>query len=437
MASFKLIFISLFLCSISYGQSDTLNQTNSEGKKEGYWIIYGKMDPAKGFCDSCKVEEGNYIDSRKEGTWTKYYPNGNRRLVGFYKRQRPHGEYTKYWKNGIVKETGRYEERLTKGPKKVYNEKGQLTQSKNYNNDGQEDGWITYYYETCDSLDTLLHKNLEYLKINGIIQGNFIKYYYSGCVKEMRPYDNEGQPLKMIVYNNDCNILDSIKFGTEGKGESEYPCGDVRDNGIPPRPPGDHFRKNGYNKLYNKNDDLWMEGYFKNAKLYNGRLYVYDNDGLFIKLEIWEEGAFLKIGDIDYLETIKIPDYIKGKYPPGDEEIYMDGEYRDGKLWNGKKYNYDSDGILVNIEIWKRGKFVENGTLDVSNDGYKNVPTSFDPPYNDGYHMVYDKNDEIWLEGEFKDNKFWKGKHYIYGEDGLLERIEVWVNGKYHSDAQL
>ena len=35
------------------------------------------------------------------------------------------------------------------------------------------------------------------------------------------------------------------------------------------------------------------------------------------------------------------------------------------------------------------------------------------------------------MDGEFKDAKLWTGKHYIYDENGLLERIEVYKDGKY------
>ena len=60
------------LASHVHGQSDTLNQKDEQGRKQGYWIIYGKYKPEKGFCDSFKIEEGIYLDSRKHGSWIKY-----------------------------------------------------------------------------------------------------------------------------------------------------------------------------------------------------------------------------------------------------------------------------------------------------------------------------------------------------------------------------
>ncbi|MBI3239539.1 MAG: hypothetical protein HYZ43_11990 [Flavobacteriia bacterium] len=45
--------------------------------KEGYWIYYGKDRPETDIPAEGKVEEGNYTDGRKEGTWIKYHRDGN------------------------------------------------------------------------------------------------------------------------------------------------------------------------------------------------------------------------------------------------------------------------------------------------------------------------------------------------------------------------
>ncbi|MCB9188712.1 MAG: hypothetical protein H6599_05455 [Flavobacteriales bacterium] len=49
----------------------------------------------------------------------------------------------------------------------------------------------------------------------------------------------------------------------------------------------------------------------------------------------------------------------------------------------------------------------------------------------DGYHKTYNDNKDILMDGEFKGGKLFNGKHYIYDEYGLLEKIEVYKNGKY------
>ena len=49
----------------------------------------------------------------------------------------------------------------------------------------------------------------------------------------------------------------------------------------------------------------------------------------------------------------------------------------------------------------------------------------------DGYHKTYDNDKNILKDGKFKGGELWEGNHYIYDENDLLERIEIWENGKY------
>ena len=56
---------------------------------------------------------------------------------------------------------------------------------------------------------------------------------------------------------------------------------------------------------------------------------------------------------------------------------------------------------------------------------------------SDKYNIIFNKSKEIWMEGEFRNNKLWNGRLYIYDNDGLLKKVEVYRNGVYHSDSQL
>ena len=49
----------------------------------------------------------------------------------------------------------------------------------------------------------------------------------------------------------------------------------------------------------------------------------------------------------------------------------------------------------------------------------------------DGYHKTYNENKDILMDGEFQKGKLWTGKHYIYDENGLLERIDVYKEGSF------
>src|SRR5687767_14379975 len=50
------------------------NQHDYKGRKQGYWILYGKDYPSKGYPAEAKVEEGNYTDDQKDGEWIYFNP---------------------------------------------------------------------------------------------------------------------------------------------------------------------------------------------------------------------------------------------------------------------------------------------------------------------------------------------------------------------------
>ena len=41
----------------------------------------------------------------------------------------------------------------------------------------------------------------------------------------------------------------------------------------------------------------------------------------------------------------------------------MDGAFKSGKLWTGKHYIYDENGLLERIDVYKEGAFSGNGVL--------------------------------------------------------------------------
>lgn len=52
-------------------------------------MLYGKDRPDSGYPDTVKVEEGDYLDDRKEGHWIKYNIDGSIRVEGDYVNNRP------------------------------------------------------------------------------------------------------------------------------------------------------------------------------------------------------------------------------------------------------------------------------------------------------------------------------------------------------------
>ena len=276
-----LIGLPLFPLKLS-GQSDTLNQ-KINGMKQGYWIVYGRDFPNKGYPDNGKIEEGPYLDDRKHGFWIKYFDDGaSPRLKGNYRNGRPYGEFEKFHRNGVSAQKGNYQNKKMVGDFEIRNEDNVVTQRKTFNKDGKEDGKVEFFYDDGT-------RQMVVNKKDGVSTGEGVWYYPNGDVKKVVKYGENGEVLS-----------------TEEKDRVNPPKGEESNSGSggPPgnkgiRKDGKPFERDGYNKLYNDNDEIWMDGKFKNGKFWEGKLYVYDSDGILLKIEVWKEGKYHSDGQLD------------------------------------------------------------------------------------------------------------------------------------------
>ncbi|MEM9052980.1 MAG: hypothetical protein AAGC47_13080, partial [Bacteroidota bacterium] len=46
------------------------------------------------------------------------------------------------------------------------------------------------------------------------------------------------------------------------------------------------------------------------------------------------------------------------------KQITQVGEFRDGRLWNGKWNRYDQSGKLLKVEVYQEGKFAGYGSIE-------------------------------------------------------------------------
>ena len=195
------------------GLSPQINQCDDENRKQGHWICYGKDRPETGIPDSGKVEEGAYVNDRKEGLWKKYYNDGKTvKLSGEYADNRPSGPYTKYDGNGNVKE-----------------------------------------------------------------RGTFIKNHFRDTLSR---YDANGNVIFQKVYDTLGNV-------------QQTPVPYKPEQTKPAVPPGDprKFNQDSYNKVYNDDKLLWQEGTFKDGELWDGKAYIYNKEGILMKIQLYKNGV--------------------------------------------------------------------------------------------------------------------------------------------------
>ena len=258
-----------------------INKKDKQGRKQGRWLILGKDRPNSGYPENGKVEEGNYSDNRKDGIWTKYFKDGKTpRIIGEFKDGRPKGSYTKMYESGKIREKGTFVNGKQSGSYQTFYENGNVAQEKTFNEVGLEEGVQKYYYPNGQ-------EEFVFTKKNGVATGKAIRYTEDGQIKEVITYGEDGKvqnrEIKEVQDKPDEVVVE------EGTGGPSGANGNMR---------GKVFDRDGYNKVYNDDEELWMDGKFKAGKLYNGKLYKYDSDGILLKIEVWKNGKYHSDGQL-------------------------------------------------------------------------------------------------------------------------------------------
>jgi len=268
-----IIFCLLIIFSVSvFGQKDTLNQTDSEGKQHGYWVITE---------NNIKSEEGRFEHGQRVGVWKAYYPTGKTKSQITYQAGKPNGYGKFYYENGNVSEEGIWKENKWIGDYKYYHPNGNPAYEWKYSDSGKRTGVQKYYHE------------------NGkiMIEGEWKEGKENGTIKE---FDKEGKLIAEKTFNDGQLDAASVKIytptntttnTTEQKQEEVIQVQEVKQQntniGV--------FDGNGYHKTYHKDGKVDREGEWKNGRLIDGKKYFYDETGKLIKTTIYKNGNVANI----------------------------------------------------------------------------------------------------------------------------------------------
>ena len=270
-----LCFLVFIVCAKVFSQ----NLKDENGKRTGKWVFKGTDFPNSGYSPNSKVEEGYFVNGRKEGIWIKYYRDGQTvSLKGNYSNNRPGGNYKRYYKNGKLQEVGSFNKDQFKGLLTKYHSNGKIAYQGRYNNSGFENGTIKYFHENGNLA-------LEYTYKNKALLGKVSQYYEDGSLKQIYEVSEDGKIL------NSQNFIRKEKPKSKEKNVKEskeiYPP-----NIKNPNTKGLRFNPNGYNRIYNENEEIWMDGEFKNGQLWDGRVRDYDKNGIVQKIRVFKNGIY-------------------------------------------------------------------------------------------------------------------------------------------------
>ena len=287
--SMKKITLILFIsCKVSLAQSyelynkDTINAIDLEGKKQGHWIIFNKTKQLPEYKDDQKVEEGKYLDNKKEGIWKEFFPNNNLKNKLTFENNRPNGYAIMYHENGKISEEGLWKNNRWVGSYKLYYDNGQVAQEFKFNTSGKREGPQKYYYENGE---LMIEGDWKEGKEGGIIK----EYYENGDLKAEKNFnDGNIDPATTKTYEPKTPIKEEV---VEIAKVVESPKVVVKVD-EKPNMPNMVFNGEGYWKLYNKNKQVSKDGVFKKGRLMDGKVYFYTDNGILTRVAIYKDGIY-------------------------------------------------------------------------------------------------------------------------------------------------
>ena len=386
--------------------------------KSGIYKINGINGQGKEYLINTNILifEGEYLNKKKNGKGKEYYDNGCLKFEGKYKNGKRNGKGKEYdineelifkgeylnglkWNgkgyntieteiingNGyitifhklkpkILKFEGKLINGEINGEGKEYNIYGKLIfkgeylnglkwNGKGYNNIETEiingNGKIKEYYQLNPKI---LKLEGEYIK--GKLNGEFKEYYDNGKLKYEGKYlNNQKNGMGKEYYDNNKlkyigNYLNGIK---NGKGKEFNKKGIIIYK-------GEYLngKRSGKGKEYDRFTKLKFEGnYLKGQRLKGKEFDKYGNliyEGNFLNDKKHGEGKEYNNG-----ELIFEGEYYDGKVWNGkgkrvkesfqdNSKIIFDGEFQKGRLWNGIRKDYNSKGELVSKYEYSEGE---------------------------------------------------------------------------------
>lgn len=244
-------------------EGDTINVLVNN-VKQGLWIKFDSSSKAI-------IEKGHYVNNKKSGVWSSYYPSGQKKNEITYTKGNAIGPASFYYPDGKLSEKGYWNIDHWEGEYKFYHESGQLAYFWHYDKSGRRTGSQKYYHENGE-----LKYEGDWLK--GKTTGSLKMFNESGQLITERIYDEEGNFASNVTHTPDPQVKKTV-----AKAEHNV------------------FKGTGMHTIYTMQGKPERKGFFVRGKLFNGQCYQYSQSG---ELEIIEH---FENGQLKRTETVKNP----------------------------------------------------------------------------------------------------------------------------------
>ncbi len=289
-------FCIILLGTFVINSTNAQNVTDATNMKQGYWQVNNTIKKLPNYSADQLVEEGSYKDNRKTGVWKMYYPSNKLKSEITYDNGKPKGYAKFYFENGNVSEEGIWEGNKWTGEYKMYYENGQLFYDWKYTGEGKREGDQKYYHDNGYVL-------MEGKWTEGKENGELKEYHYSGALKEVRNY-NGGKMDEASVK----------KFEDSGKADPN-----------------------------------------NNRNVTSKQAVVLTEEKPKEEVKIAEE---VKPAEPEAPKAATLVENGYNKLFNKNKQLEQEGEFKNYRLWEGKKFEYESDKLTKVITV-KEGKVVK------------------------------------------------------------------------------
>jgi antitoxin component YwqK of YwqJK toxin-antitoxin module len=262
----------------------TQNSKDDQNLKQGLWVITGEMRKDTAYAASAIIEQGEYVDGRKDKLWIRYYPNGNVQSKIFYENGKPNGLYELYYSNGQLEEQGHWNRNKNTGDFKRFFDNGVIMQHFQFADNGKRNGEQLYYHPNGE-VEVVVNM------IDGKENGSLKRFYSNGELKsEMKVELGVADKNSYVEYKAK-KVVEEI----EEKPKVERKVADVEKA----KPNIGSIDPEGYNKLYTRSLLLKWDGVYHYGKPWNGKKYIYDINGILTRIEVYKNGLYIGNGVIE------------------------------------------------------------------------------------------------------------------------------------------
>lgn len=304
MNQFVAFLLCMVVCQCSFAlqrDDDTINRLNKAGKRVGYWIMTEDNQPITAG-SPLKRKEGRYVNGRRNGAWIYYFSDAKTiRLIGEFVDNRPGGAYFRFDKKGEITQASSVIRKISS--KQHYETFNNMFACRlMFHNREMVAGQVFFkpkVFEVPYAYNFWMEEKIEESRqvaseVNfSWLNGNYAQLYAN--------YLKVRTPKKHLEENTSIKeVARKINKLNEEENRNPSPTNVITPPVVvdPRVARGLIFQPNGFNKLYTRSDEIWIDGYFRNGQLKDGKVFLYDHDGVLLKVRVYKDGKYVSDGGL-------------------------------------------------------------------------------------------------------------------------------------------